>query len=399
MSPWEPLRLPLFRAFWIASLASNFGTWIHEIGAGWLMAHLDPSPQMVAAVRTAMAIPIVLLAIPVGVIGDRFDRRRMLIVTQLLLCCTAATLATMTFSGVITSWMLLALTAVMGIGMVIHVPVWQAAVPELVPKVQLTRAVALGSISFNLARAVGPAVGGILIAAVGTWIAFALNAFSFAGIVVVLVSWKRQRRESTRGLSFRMSLYQGLRFVVNNAVMRNVLVGVVLFILPANALWSLLPLVAKAQLGWQAGGFGFLVGCVGFGALAAAWVLPRFHSQFGADRTIAGAMAAFAFGLAVLSVTTHAVWVGLATILMGSAWMITLTTLNATAQMTLPGRMRARGMGCFLTSMAFSMSAGSLLWGRVAEVTSLHVTQMCAAVVLLFTAAISLKFKIGDQLH
>ncbi|TWU35847.1 enterobactin exporter EntS [Novipirellula artificiosorum] len=380
-------------------MASNLGTWIHEIGAGWLMTSLDPSPSMVAAVRTAMAAPIVFLAIPVGVLGDRVDRRRLLILTQLVLCATTATLSLLTFSGVITAWMLLSLTVVMGIGMVVHVPVWQAAVPELVPRNQLSRAVALGSISFNLARAVGPAIGGILIAAAGAWIAFAMNALSFAGVVAVLVMWRRDRRESTRGLSFRMAMYQGLRFVVINKTMRHVIIGVVLFILPANALWSLLPLVAKERLGWDAGGFGFLVGCVGVGAVVAAWILPRLHRLFGADRTIAVAMAFFALGLAVTGWSTTGWIVCLATLLMGATWMMTLTTLNATAQMTLPGRMRARGMGCFLTAMAFSMTSGSILWGQLAEHTSIQTTQLIAAAVLVATATVSLSFKIGNRVH
>ena len=209
LSAWAPLRTPMFRAFWLASLLSNMGTWVHEVGAGWLMSSLDSSPEMVSAVRTAMALPIMFLAIPTGVLADRLDRRQLLIVTQLLLLATASTISVMTYVGSITSWMLLALTFVMGIGWVMHVPTWQASIPELVPRKQLPRAVALGSVSFNLARAVGPAVGGFLIASLGTWVAFAINALSFAAVLVVLIVWRRERRESNRGLSFRLSLLSG----------------------------------------------------------------------------------------------------------------------------------------------------------------------------------------------
>jgi len=397
-SAWEPLTIPLYRAFWIASFASNLGTWIHEIGAGWLMASLDPSPQMVAAVRTAMTLPIVFLAIPVGVIGDRIDRRRLLILTQLILFSATASLATLTLSGIITAWMLLGLTVLMGVGMVIHVPIWQASVPELVPKKQLSRAVALGSISFNLARAVGPAIGGLLIAAAGPWIAFAANALSFACVLSVLFAWKRERSESTRGLSFQRSLYQGLRFVTRNRSMRHVLIGVVLFILPAGALWSLLPLVAKQHLNWGASGFGFLVGCVGVGAVSAAAILPRLQLRFGIDRTIAFAMAGFATGLCLLGMTTHVVLITAATLTMGASWMIVLTSLNATAQVILPGRLRARGMGCYLTAMALSMSVGSIVWGRFAEITSVPHAQIAAAMLLFVFAGLSLKFAVGNHL-
>ncbi|MFG0254833.1 MAG: MFS transporter [Rhodopirellula sp. JB053] len=161
---WEPLRLPLFRFFWIALLASNLGTWIHEVGAGWLMTTLQGSPEMVAAVRTSMSLPIVFLAIPAGVLADRIDKRRLLMATQMLLFGVTATLATLTLTGMITAWGLLGLTFVMGLGMVVHVPTWQSAIPELVPRSQISRAVGLGSISFNLARTLGPAIGGVLIA-------------------------------------------------------------------------------------------------------------------------------------------------------------------------------------------------------------------------------------------
>ncbi|GAA5508360.1 MFS transporter [Novipirellula caenicola] len=395
-SAWAPLQIPLYRAFWFASLASNLGTWIHEVGAGWLMASLDPSPEMVAAVRTVMAAPIIFLAIPVGVLGDRIDRRRMLIGTQFVLCACTATLASLTFSDMITAKLLLVFTFVIGLGMVVHVPIWQASIPELVPKTQLARAVALGSISFNLARAVGPALGGILIAMAGVWTAFAINALSFAGVLTVLLSWKRTRRESSRGLSFRLSLYQGLRYVAKTVAMRHTILGVVLFVLPGSALWSLLPLVAKQHLGWGASGFGFLVGCVGVGAVFAAWTLPHFQRHRGADQTIAIAMVGFAIGLATLANTTGTAIVCVATLLMGATWMMTLTTLNSTAQMTLPARMRARGMGCYLTAMAFSMTTGSIVWGQLAEATSITTAQTTAAAILTITAAVSLLFRVGD---
>ncbi|NND96179.1 MAG: MFS transporter [Pirellulaceae bacterium] len=397
-SPWAPLRNPMFRAFWFASLVSNLGTWIHEVGAGWLMTNLDSSPEMVSAVRTAMAAPIVLLAIPAGVLADRIDRRKLLVVTQLILFATTATLASLTFADAITAWGLLGLTIVMGMGLVLHVPTWQAAIPEIVPKREMSRAVALGSISFNLARAAGPAVGGILIAMLGVWVAFAINALSFAGVIVVLLLWKRDAKESTRGLSFRLSLYQGVRFVGRNSSMRHVMLGVALFIVPGSALWSLLPLVAKQRLQWGADGFGLLVACVGIGAVVAAHQLTRLQSRFGSDRTVAGSMLLFALGLFVMSQSMVGAIVVAAAIVMGAGWMMTLTTLNATAQVTLPSRLRARGMSCYLTAMAVSMSTGSFLWGQVAGWTSLSTAQTIAAATIVVTAAISLRFHLGQSL-
>lgn len=397
-SAWAPLRVPLFRAFWLASLVSNLGTWVHEVGAGWLMTQLEGSPEMVASVRTAMSLPIVMLAIPAGVLADRIDRRRLLIITQWLLLSTTALLAALTFSGAITAWMLLGLTFVVGLGMVVHVPTWQASVPELVPRDQLPRAVALGSVSFNLARAVGPAIGGVLIAAAGIWMAFLVNAFSFAAVIAVLLSWRRETTESSRGLSFRLSLYQGVRYVIGKPMMRNVLIGVMLFVIPASALWSLLPLVARQRLDWDAGGFGLLVAMVGIGAVLAAWTLPTWQHRFGLSRTRAGAMLLFAAGLAVMAATTNGTLAIISCLIMGGGWMMTLTTLNATAQVTLPGRMRARGMGCYLTAMAASMSLGSLIWGQVAGQVGVAVTQMSAAAALVLAAAVSFRFELRHSL-
>ena len=362
---------------------------MHEVGAGWLMTNLDSSPEMVAAVRTAMSLPIVVLAIPAGVIADRFDRRRLLILTQMVLFCTTAMLAALTFQQRITPWSLLGLTFLIGLGMVIHIPTWQASTPELVPKHQIGRAVALGSMSFNLARAVGPALAGLLIALAGIWIAFAVNALSFAAVLVALLFWKRNRTESSAGLSFRVSLYQGVRYVVRNPRMRNVMIGVLLFVVPGSALWSLLPLVARQQLGWDADGFGLLVTTIGLGAVVAAQTLPYWQRRLGIVSTRSLAMIVFAIGLGVIGSTASG-WVALgAALIMGGGWMITLTTLNATAQVTLPRRMRARGMSCYLTTIAISMSVGPMIWGQIAEYYSPGTAQVIAAATLVVTAAIS----------
>lgn len=395
--PWAPLRLPLFRLFWVASLLSNLGTWVHEIGAGWLMTELNGTPEMVSAVRTAMSLPIVLLAIPAGVMADRFDRRRILILTQLMMFTTTSALAALTFSGAINSWGLLAFTFVIGFGMVIHIPTWQASVPELVPRSQIPQAVALGSISFNLARSVGPAIGGVLIALFGTWIAFTVNALSFAVVVLALVMWKRETTESSRGLSFYASTLLGMRYASRNVRMRNVLIGVGLFIFPGSAFWSLLPLVVRSRLGWEADGYGILVTCVGVGALLGSTMMHRLRSRLGIDRTIAFTMIIFALGLATMSQTSTASVAIVASIVMGFGWMITLTTLNSTAQVTLPRRMRARGMGCYLTSMAISMALGSLAWGHLGGAIGVGAAQAVGAILVVVSAMISLRLKLESE--
>ena len=394
VSAWAPLGNPVYRSFWIASLVSNLGTWMHEIGSGWLMTELDASPQMVSSVRTAMAMPIVALAIPAGVLADRVDRRRLLLATQSLMLLTTGIMAGMTATGVITSWSLLAMTFVMGIGLTLHAPTWQASIPELVPRVQLSRAIALGSISFNLARAVGPALAGVLVALTGCWIAFSINAISFAGVILVLAFWKRDRSESSRGLSFAISLYQGLRFVRRTRPMRNVLIRLAMFVLPASAFWSLLPLVARERLSWGADGFGILVTCVGAGAVIAARFLPKMHARSGVNWTASHATALVALSLSVMSLTTDRVVVSVAALLLGCGWMMTLTTFNTCAQVVLPSRLKARGMGCYLTAFAIAMSCGSALWGWTADAISINGAQQIAAAALVAAAIVGLALRI-----
>lgn len=391
-SPWAPLSVPIFRAFWLASLVSNLGTWVHEVGAGWLMTSLDSSPEMVSAVRVALTAPTMLLAIPAGVLADRLDRRRLLILTQIGLLSTTSMLSALTLAGAITSWSLLALTFVIGLGMVLHILTWQSTVPMLVPRPQLSRAVALGSMSFNLARATGPALGGVLIALAGVWIAFAVNAMSFAGVLLVLLSWHGDQRSPSAESSYRDALLRGIRHALAQRTMKNVLISLSLFGLPSAAFWSLVPLLAKEQLHWESRGYGLLVTMIGCGAVTAARYLHWMQRQLGLDRTIAGSMSVFALGILLLGTTTYGPLALAACFVMGGAWMMTLTTLNATALMTLHNELRARGMGCYMTVMAFSMSAGSLLWGRVAGACGLTNTLWIAAGTLLVAAAIRTKF-------
>jgi predicted MFS family arabinose efflux permease len=394
-SPWAPLRVHIYRAFWMASIVSNLGTWIHEVGAGWLMTRLDSSPEMVSAVRVAISLPTLLLAIPVGVLADRIDRRKLLIITQLLLFATTATLSALTFSGVITAWGLLILSFTMGVGTVVHILSWQSTVPLLVPRRQLSRAIALGSISFNLARSVGPALGGLLIASLGVWVAFAVNSLSFLGVLAVLVNWKPEAVQRGRIESFRYSLTEGFQYLISNRTMRHVLIVLFLFLTPATALWALLPLVAGEQLGWQAKGYGLLVTALGIGAVLAARLLHVMHRRFKLDRTIAIAMLMFAIGLMVIGSSRQGALVMLATLVMGAAWMLALTTLNSCAQLTLPNSMRARGMGGYMTVMAGSMSLGSLVWGQIAGHWGLMQTQWIAAIVMLIAAALHIRFPVN----
>lgn len=358
---------------------SNTGTWVHEIGAGWLMSTLDGSPQMVAAVRAAMALPMVLLAIPAGALSDRVDRRRLMLSVQCVMMATAASIALLTYLDRITPIGLLALTIVMGLGAVLHVPTWQASIPELVPRNHLPQAIALGSVSFNLARSVGPALGGMLIAVLGTWAAFGVNAVSFAVVLLAIFLWKRPRATQRAEESFVQSMCAGVAMVLRRGAMRQVLGRVVLFVLPASSLWALLPLIAREQLNWTASGYGYLVGAIGVGAVLAALWLPRLRARVGVDPTLSTSMLLYAAGLALLAATNWRSLGMIAAMLAGIGWMSVMTTLNSTAQMTLPDAMRARGMSSYLSAMSMAMAGGAVIWGQIASRASTPVALGMAA--------------------
>ena len=382
-APWAPLGDTTFRWFWLASLVSNLGTWVHEVGAGWLMTSLDATPAMVSAVRVAIATPMMLLAIPAGALIDRLERKTVLVVTTAMLLVVTITLTAATFADRITSWGLLAATFAIGASMVGHMLAWQATVPGLVPREQLPRAVALGSVSFNLARAVGPAAGGLLIAAVGCWAAFGFNAASFAAVAAVLFWW-RPTDEPVRPIeSFRATVCVGLRYCFGRPAIRAVLVHLVAFVAPASALWALLPLYVREYLGWNAEGYGVLVAMLGVGAVTAAVFLHRLHRRLGYDATVLVTGGLYAASLGLLSAVVHPAAAVAGALVMGAAWMMTLTTLNSVAQLNLPSSIRGRGMSVYYTAMSFSMAAGALVWGWIAEAITLPPTLGVAAAVMV----------------
>src|SRR5215467_3370481 len=228
---WALLRRPLFRALWIASLTSSIGTWMHEVGAAWLMTSLTLSPVMVALMQTAASLPIVLLALPAGAIADMLDRRRMLLFTQGWMLASAAALGVFTVLGATTPWLLLILTFALGAGAAMNAPAWQATTPEAVPRADIPAAVALTGLGLNLARAVGPAIGGVIVTATGAWAVFLLNAVSFIGVIVVLSRWRRRTQPKQPPSKPMLStIREGIRYVSQAPALRAVLVRTGVFV-------------------------------------------------------------------------------------------------------------------------------------------------------------------------
>ncbi|MBV8089284.1 MAG: MFS transporter, partial [Alphaproteobacteria bacterium] len=261
MSPYTPLRRQLFRWLWIASLVGYIGDWVQNVGAAWLMTDLSASALMVSLVQAASNLPYFFLAVPAGALADIVDRRRLLLVTQGWMLLVAAALAAITLTGHITPWLLLSMTLLLGVGSAFNDPAWEATPPELVPKDEVPAAVALDGVSVNVGRVIGPALGGLLVAAAGAGAAFLLNALSFVGFLAVLMSWRRSPQASVLPAERWVgAMRAGLRYIRHAPALQAVIVRALLFVVGGSSLWALLPLVARADPTRGPAQYGILLG-------------------------------------------------------------------------------------------------------------------------------------------
>ncbi len=395
-SAWSPLSLPVFRALWIATLASNVGTWMHDVGAGWLMASLTESPTMVALVQTATTLPVFLLAIPAGALSDIVDRRRYLIAIQCWMAAVAALLCWVVATGVVTPWILVAMTFGMGLGTALMLPAWAAITPELVPKDYLQPAVALNSLGINVARAIGPALAGFIISFAGTEVVFALNAISYIGVIVVLYFWRRQATFSDLPSErFFGAMRAGLRFARHQSALQAAVIRGAGFFLFASASWALLPLIAKQLEGGGPGTFGLLVASIGGGAVAGAAFLPKLRARISRDALVAGATLVYAAVMILLTVLDQLAFLCIVMAISGAAWISVLSSLQVAAQMALPNWVRARGLAFFMTVFMGSMAFGSLAWGRVAEVSDIQTALISAGIGACVAVLLTWRWKLA----
>jgi MFS family permease len=395
-SPWGPLRAKLFRNLWIAAVVSNIGTWMHDVGAGWLMTSLSPSPSMVALVQAADSFPVMLLALPAGALADIVDRRRLLIGMEVYFLVVISVLAILTWLGLTTAWVLLAFTFVIGVGNALTMPAWAAIIPELVPAEELQPAIALNSIAINVSRAIGPAIAGVLVAAVGPWLVFALNALSCIGILAVLLGWRRERRKSPLPAErFVSAIRVGLRFVTHTRALQGVLIRGTAFFLFAAATWSLFPLIVRRELGRGPEVYGALLTCIGAGAVAGAMVLPRVRAKFTRDAMVAGASILYAVAALTLAHVHNLALLAVAMLATGLAWISILSTLQVSAQLTLPEWVRARGLAAFIVVFMGGMGLGSILWGQVATLIGIPAALTTAAAGMVAAIGFTWRIKLG----
>ncbi len=397
LGAWSPLTQPTFRNFWLAVLVSNIGSWIHDVSAAWVMAENTGSPFMVAAVQSATTLPVVLLAVLAGTLADIVDRRKYLIVAQLWMLLVASTLALLAHLDMLAPWTLIALTFALGIGAAMAMPAQQATIPELVPQEMLSPAVALGSLSMNIARAIGPALGGLIVASAGIEWAFGINALSFLGIVIVLIFWRRAPTTSVLASeSFGVALRAGLRYATHASVLQSVLVKAASFFLFASALTALLPIVVNREVEASAGTFGMLLGCIGIGAMSGALLLPRLRARFDPDRLVLIATLVYAGCISAVALLRDIPALYVVSLVNGFAWITVLSSLQIAAQSALPAWVRARALALYIVVFAGGMAIGSLGWGTLAQQTSTSVALLTAAAGTALAALFGLRFRLGD---
>ena len=367
-SMWSPLRSPVFRAVWIALVASNVGTWMQSVGAAWLMTSLTPSPLLVALMQTAASLPILLFGLPAGALADVVDRRKLLLVTESWLLLVALTLGVLTLAGLMSAWTLLALIFLMGLGAALDGPAWQAVVSDLVERQELPSAVSLNIVGFNVARAVGPALGGFVVAAAGPAAVFMLNAVSFLAVLVAIYRWRRTRVPSAAPPEDMLgATASGMRYVRHAPALQAVLVRTGVFIFGASALWALLPVVTRQELSLDATGYGIILGCLGLGAVAGALLLPRLRRSLPIDALTAAATLVFAGATLALAYLRFMPLVLVSMVAGGMAWMAMTSSVNVAAQTAAPAWVRARAVSLYILVFQGLMAVGGFAWGALAQ--------------------------------
>lgn len=379
-----PFRHPIFRSVWIATLASSFGGMIQGVGAAWMMVALAASAQMVTLVQASITLPIVLLALVAGALADAYDRRKLMLVAQVIMLVVSTGLAVTAWLGLVTPWLLLAFTFLIGCGAALNAPAWHASVGAMVPRQDLPSAIALNSMGFNVARSVGPAIGGLIVAVAGAAAAFTVNALSYVGLIWVLARWRTvpEPRVLPRE-RLGQAIVSGIRYVSMSPNIYATLVRGLVTGIGASSVMALLPLVARDLVQGGAAIYGLLLGAFGAGAVIAAFWSHRLRATHSNERIVRYALAGSALGIAITGLSNSLALTMAALVLCGVGWVLTLSTLNATVQMSAPRWVVARALSLYQMATFGGIAGGSWLWGAVTQGHGLATALLIGAAVQL----------------
>jgi MFS family permease len=376
----SPFSIPLFRSVWIASLASNFGGLIQSVGASWMMISLGGSPKMIALVQASTSLPIMLLSLWSGAVADNLDRRKVMLAAQFFMLVVSTVLALGTWAGLLTPWLLLVFTFLIGCGTAINGPAWQASVGDMVPRAMLPDAVAFNSMGFNVARSLGPAIGGVIVAAAGTAAAFLANAVSYLGLIVVLARWKPDLAPSRLPRErIGVAMGAGIRYVALSPPIRTVLARAALFGFAASAVPAMMPLVARDIVGGGPLTYGLLLGAFGLGAVGGAFGSGWMRSRLSTEGLVRLASLALAIGASVAALSGWLALTLVALALCGAGWVLALSNFNVSVQMASPRWVVARALALYQMSAFGGMAVGSWLFGIIATDHGVAMALLAAA--------------------
>ena len=396
-SALSPFRHPIFRAVWLASLASNFGSLIESVGAAWLMTSLGASAGMIALVQASTTLPIMLFSLAAGAIADNFDRRRLMLTAQVFLLIVSIGLTLVTYLGLVTPWLLLLFTFLVGCGTAFNGPAWQSLVGEMVPRSDLPGAIALNSMGYNVARSVGPAIGGFIVAAAGAFGAFAANAVSYTGLIAVLARWRPEtppRILPPESLGTAMAA--GLRYVAMSPNISLVLVRGAMFGLAAIAVQALMPLIARDLVHGGPLTFGLLLGAFGAGAVCGALLVARLRRTLSLEAIVRLGFIGFAVCVTGAGLSSSAILTMVAMVFGGASWVVALSSFNVTVQLSAPRWVVGRALALYQMATFGGMACGSWIWGVLAERYGVSEALLIAGGVLITGAAFGLRYALPE---
>lgn len=397
-SAWKPLAYPIFRALWIATIASNVGSFMQDVGEAWLMTTLTPSPLLVALVQAAASLPAFLLALPSGALADIIDRRRLLLFTQTWMLAVAGVAGLMTISGLMTPRLLLSMAFLMGLGEALNGPAWLAITPEMVPSKEVKAAITLNGAGFNVSRAVGPALAGFLITLFNPGTAFVLNALSFVGVIYVLYRWRRAPDESTLPREqLHTAMRLGLRYVRHTPTLQSVFVRSSVFIACGSAVLALLPIFARQELRLGAFGYGLLLGAFGAGAIVGAAILPKLGRDISINRLTVGGTVLFAATTFGQTALPYFAAVCVALFIAGIAWLAILSNYMTVVQVACPSWVRGRVLAVYILVFSGSLVVGSAAWGEIASLLNASGALRIASIGLLVGLVTAAHYKLPEQ--
>jgi MFS family permease len=397
VSPLAPFRHRAFFWLWLGVVVSSVGMWAQTVGAQWLFVHDPNAATIVTLVQTASTLPMMLLALPAGVLADAFDRRWLMVGTQAYFIAVATLLAVLTAAGLMPPALLLTFTFALGAGQALLAPTWQALITELVPRSELTAATRLDMVSVNVARAAGPALAGVVIARWGVPPVFGMTALAAGVLAVVLLAWRRPRATRGEREPFLPALVAGGRYVRHEPVVRRILLRFATFMAPACAVWALLPLIASRRLGVGADGYGLLFAALGLGAVIGALGLGRVKRHLSSNAVLGVAATVFALAFAALVVAPN-LWVALPLLVVcGFGWTATVSTIISELQLFLPGWVRARAIAVYLMIFLGTQALAAPLWGLATQRWGLRTAILAAAALVAVSVAGGAVLKVPEN--